>query len=83
MRIYQRIGDSGRQGSRALTKNLKKGRRGGRNPKTSAISQHRVVVFEPSAVLNQRINGHGVGDSEWQDPAEPFIGSGSRDPQQH
>jgi integration host factor subunit alpha len=38
----------------------KKGRRIGRNPKTgteAAISARRVVVFKPSAILKQEING--------------------------
>src|SRR5258706_5149251 len=40
----------------------KKGERLGRNPKTGIdvpISPRRVVVFKPSAILKQRINGHG------------------------
>ena len=80
MRIYQRIGDSGRQGNRALKKNLKKGRRIGRNPKTAKVpmSPRRTVVFKPSAILKQRINGHAPDNSEWQDPAEQFVGSISR-----
>jgi integration host factor subunit alpha len=44
--------------------NLKKGPRVGRNPKTGAevpISPHRVVVFKPSAILIQRINGPRPG----------------------
>ena len=44
-----------------MTKNLKKGRRIGRTPKTGterAISPRRVIVFKPSAILKQRINGH-------------------------
>ena len=39
----------------------KKGQRIGRNPKTGTevpISPRRVMVFKPSAVLKQRINGH-------------------------
>jgi hypothetical protein len=80
-----RIGDSGRQGNRALKKNLKKGRRIGRNPKTAKVpvSPRRVVVFEPSAILKQRINGHSPGNSEWQDPAEQSIRSSSRNTPQH
>ena len=38
----------------------KKGQRMGRNPKTgeeAPISPRRVVVFKPSAILKQRING--------------------------
>jgi integration host factor subunit alpha len=38
----------------------KKGHRMGRNPKTGeevSISPRRVVVFKPSAILKQRING--------------------------
>ena len=36
----------------------------GRNPKTGTevpISPRRVMVFKPSAILKQRINGHGAG----------------------
>ena len=47
-----------------MTKNLKKGRRIGRTPKTGterAISPRRVIVFKPSAILKQRINGHSPG----------------------
>jgi integration host factor subunit alpha len=39
----------------------KKGQRIGRNPKTGTevpISPRRVMVFKPSAILKQRINGH-------------------------
>jgi hypothetical protein len=75
----QRIGDSGLQGNRTLKKNLKKGPRIGRNPKTTKapISPRRVVVFKPSAILKQRVNGHAP-DSEWQDPTEQFVHSISR-----
>jgi integration host factor subunit alpha len=44
-----------------MTRNLKKGRRIGRTPKTGAelaISRRRVIVFKPSTILKQRINGH-------------------------
>jgi integration host factor subunit alpha len=40
-----------------------KGQRIGRNPKTGTevpISPRRVMVFKPSAILKQRINGHPV-----------------------
>ena len=40
----------------------KKGQRIGRNPKTGTevpISPRRVMVFKPSAILKQRINGQG------------------------
>jgi integration host factor subunit alpha len=43
-----------------MTSNLKKGPRIRRNPKTGTkvpISPHRAVVFKPSAILKQRING--------------------------
>jgi len=46
---------------RAMAKNLKKGQRIGRAPKTGtelAISPRRVIVFKPSAILKQRVNGH-------------------------
>ena len=42
----------------------KKGQRVGRNPKTGKevpISPRRVMVFEPSAILKQRINGDPEG----------------------
>ena len=45
----------------------KKGQRIGRNPKTGKevpISPRRVMVFKPSAILKQRINGHDVPDEE-------------------
>ena len=64
MRIYVRTVDSGRQGNRALKKNLKKGQRIGRNPKTGKevpISPRRVMVFKPSAILKQRINSETTG----------------------
>ena len=60
MRISLRPGILMRQGT-AMTKNLKKGQRIGRTPKTGtelAISPRRVIVFKPSAILKQRINGH-------------------------
>src|SRR3569832_463990 len=41
------------------------GLRFGRNPKTGKevpISPRRVMVFKPSAILKQRINGHDVAD---------------------
>ena len=44
-----------------MTRNLKKGRRIGRTPKTGAelaISPRRVIVFKPSAILKQWMNGH-------------------------
>ena len=68
------------KGNRALTKNIKKGQRVGRNPKTVKVpmSPRRIVVFSPSADLKQRINGHAADNSEWQDPAEQFAGSISR-----
>jgi nucleoid DNA-binding protein len=61
MRISLRSGILTRQGNRAITRNLKKGHRIGRTPKTGAelaISPRRVIVFKPSAILKQRINGH-------------------------
>ena len=42
----------------------KKKQRMGRNPKTGTevpISPRRVMVFKPSAILKQRINGNGSG----------------------
>ena len=44
----------------------KKGQRIGRNPKTGKevpISPRRVMVFKPSAILKQRINGIEVADA--------------------
>jgi hypothetical protein len=74
------IGDSGRQGNRALKKNLKNGRRIGPHSKTTKvpIPPRRVVVFKPSAILKQRINGHAPDNSEWQDPAKQAVRSISR-----
>jgi integration host factor subunit alpha len=43
----------------------KKGQRIGRNPKTGKevpISPRRVMVFKPSAILKQRINGEDEGN---------------------
>jgi integration host factor subunit alpha len=43
----------------------KKGQRVGRNPKTGKevpISPRRVMVFKPSAILKQKINGHSGED---------------------
>jgi hypothetical protein len=51
-----------------MAKNLKKGQRIGRTPKTGterAISPRRVIVFKPSAILKQRINGHNPGGVAW------------------
>src|ERR1700722_17795308 len=61
MRISLRSGILTRQGNRAMTRNLKKGRRIGRTPKTGAelvISRLRGIGFMPAAILKQRINGH-------------------------
>jgi len=44
-----------------MTRKIKKGQRIDRNPKTGTEvpnSQRRVIVFTPSAILKQRINGH-------------------------
>jgi Bacterial DNA-binding protein len=52
-----------------MTKNLKKGQRIGRTPKTGtelAISPRRVIVFKPSAILKQRINSHSPAASREQ-----------------
>ena len=59
----------------------KKSQRIGRNRKTgtAASISPRAVVFEPSAILKQRINGHSPGQSECQDPTEKLIASRSRD----
>jgi nucleoid DNA-binding protein len=54
MRICSAIGD---QGKGAMTKNPKKDRRIIPDPNAGAeVPITRVVVFEPSAVLKQRIN---------------------------
>jgi integration host factor subunit alpha len=48
----------------------KKGQRIGRNPKTGTevpISPRRVMVFKPSAILKQRINGHSVANGSGKD----------------
>ena len=48
----------------------KKGQRVGRNPKTGKevpISPRRVMVFKPSAILKQRINGHAVANGDGKD----------------
>ena len=45
----------------------KKGQRIGRNPKTGTevpISPRRVMVFKPSAILKQRINGQNTGNGQ-------------------
>jgi hypothetical protein len=60
MRIYRWWGMLRSQGSRAVTRNLKKAPRIARNPKTRTevrISPRRVVVFKPAAVPKERING--------------------------
>jgi len=44
-----------------MTSKIKKGQRIGRNPKIGTEtpnSPRRVIVFTPSAILKQRINGH-------------------------
>jgi integration host factor subunit alpha len=46
-----------------MTRDLKKGQRISRNPKTGTevpISPRRVIVFKPSAILKQRISGPTV-----------------------
>jgi integration host factor subunit alpha len=44
-----------------MTTKIKKGQRIGRAPKTGSEvpSPRRVIVFTPSAILKQRINGRG------------------------
>ena len=46
-----------------MTRKIKKGQRIGRNPKTGTEvpNSPRVIVFTPSAILKQRINGHSRG----------------------
>jgi integration host factor subunit alpha len=47
-----------------MARRIKKGQRIGSNPKRGTevpISPRRVIVFKPSAVLKQRINGPGPG----------------------
>jgi hypothetical protein len=58
------IGISKLQGNRAMTRKIRKGQRIGRNPKTATevpTSPRRVIVFKPSAILKQRINGNSRG----------------------
>jgi integration host factor subunit alpha len=43
---------------------IKKGQRTGRNPKTGTevpSPRRIIIVFKPSAILKQRINGHSRG----------------------
>src|SRR3984893_12918551 len=50
------------QENRAMTRKIKKGQRTGRDPETGTDvpnSLCRVIVFTPSVILKQRINGHG------------------------
>ena len=50
-----------------MTRNLKKRQHIGRTPKTGAelaISPRCVIVFKPSAILKQRINGHVVSNGD-------------------
>lgn len=61
----------------------KKGQRIGRNPKTGKevpISPRHVMVFKPSAILKDRINGGSVSDGSGSAPEgnTTSIGSGSR-----
>ena len=47
-----------------MTTKIKKCQRIGRNPKTATgvpTSPRRVIVFKPSAILKQRINGDSRG----------------------
>jgi len=47
-----------------MARKIKKGQRIGRNPKIGTempISPRRVIVFTPSTILKQRINGHSPG----------------------
>ena len=47
-----------------MTRKIKNGQRIGRNPKIGTEvpnSPRRVIVFTPSAILKQRINGLGRG----------------------
>jgi integration host factor subunit alpha len=47
-----------------MTRKNGKGQRIGRNPKTATevpTSPRRVIVFKPSAILKQRINGNSRG----------------------
>ena len=47
-----------------MTTKIKKCQRIGRNPKSGTEvlnSSRRVIVFTPSAILKQRINGHSRG----------------------
>src|SRR5215468_5627957 len=72
--VYQKVGLSRTESSafvelvlKEITDCLEKGERIGRNPKTGTevpISPRRVMVFKPSAILKQRINGHAPGNGE-------------------
>ena len=58
----------------------KKGQRIGRNPKTGTevpISPRRVMVFKPSAILKQRINGHSARNGERQDRVDDSFNQAS------
>ena len=47
-----------------MTRKIRKGQRIGRYPKTATevpTSPRRVIVFKPSAILKQRINGNSRG----------------------
>ena len=65
-----RLPRTGRNGEAVLFGSFvvrKKGQRIGRNPKTGKevpISPRRVMVFKPSAILKQRINGRTRRRSE-------------------
>jgi integration host factor subunit alpha len=48
----------------------RKGRRIGRNPKTGQevpIMPRRVLIFRASQVLKDRINGHSVGETTYEE----------------
>ena len=75
--VYQKVGLSRTESSAFVELVLlssfgsfmvrKKGQRIGRNPKTGTevpISPRRVMVFKPSAILKQRINGHAPSNGE-------------------
>jgi hypothetical protein len=64
---FPAIGDSETATKQSHDEKSQESQRTGRNPKTGTqvpISPRRVMVFKPSAILKQRINGHNPGNGE-------------------
>jgi hypothetical protein len=81
MRIYYvGIGGFWTARKRSPEKNLKKVRRIGRHPETAkpSVCPRRIVVFQLSVILKQRINGQLSDNSERQHPAGHLVASISR-----